>query len=122
MNWKQRVKAAKKAAEQRQGKVSFSVRGGGIKRSSDGDRRYHSASVVKAMLLVAYLKENSHRDLDGGERELLTIMIRRSDNDAATTVRDIVGNGALEKLADRGRLQMLRHELVELGRDRDLLA
>jgi len=100
VNWQQRVKAAERVAHSRNGKVSFSVRGGGVKRSRDGEDRYRSASVVKAMLLAAYLRENRHRDLDHGERELLKIMIRRSNNDAATTVRDIVGNGALEKLAD----------------------
>ena len=100
VKWEQRIKAANEVAKSRGGKVSFSIRGGGIKRSRDGEDRYHAASVVKAMLLTAYLRENRHRELDHGERELLKIMIRRSNNDAATTVRDIVGNGALEKLAD----------------------
>ena len=100
VDWEQRIKAANEVAKSRGGKVSFSIRGGGIKRSRDGDDRYRAASVVKAMLLTAYLRENRHRELDRDERELLKIMIRRSSNDAATTVRDIVGNGALEKLAD----------------------
>ena len=100
IHWEKRVKAAERVVRSREGKVSFSLRGGGVKRSRDGTDRYHSASVVKAMLLVAYLKQNRHRELDHGERNLLKIMIRRSDNDAATTVRNIVGNGALEELAD----------------------
>jgi hypothetical protein len=99
VNWQQRVKAAERVAHARKGKASFSVRGGSVKRSRDGDDRYGSASVVKAMLLVAYLKQNRHRDLDRDERNLLKVMIRRSANDAATTVRDIVGNDALAKLA-----------------------
>ncbi len=53
------------------------------------------------MLLVAYLRKYSDRRLSDAERERLRIMIKRSDNDAATEVRDIVGNGALERLADK---------------------
>ncbi len=101
VNWDRRVKAAERVAKGRAGKVSFSVRGGGVKRSREGSDRYHSASVVKAMLLVAYLRRYSDRELRDSERERLKVMIRRSDNDAATEVRDIVGNGALEAIAER---------------------
>ena len=115
IHWGKRVKAAEKAARERQGSVSFSIRGGGVKRSRDGNHRFHSASVVKAMLLVAYLRENSHRKLDGGEKELLTVMIRRSDNRAATTVRDIVGNGSLENLADKAGLDCFATNAASWG-------
>jgi hypothetical protein len=65
------------------------------------DRTYPSASVVKAMLLVAYLRQPSvrHRALRSSERDLLNPMIRRSDNVAATRVRDLVGNAGLSRLA-----------------------
>jgi hypothetical protein len=101
VDWKKRVRAARKAARSRAGHVAFAMRGGGVKRSFEGDDRFSSASVVKAMLLVAYLRRYSHRKLSDSERERLRIMIKRSDNDAATEVRDIVGNGSLEKLADK---------------------
>jgi hypothetical protein len=101
VNWNKRVRAARKAARSRAGHVAFALRGGGVKRSFEGDDRFSSASVVKAMLLVAYLRRYSDRKLSDSERERLRIMIKRSDNDAATEVRDIVGNGALEQLADR---------------------
>lgn len=62
-----------------------------------------SASVVKAMLMVAYLNRADvrRRALRPADRALLAPMIRSSDNVAATRVRDIVGNGALRRLARR---------------------
>lgn len=99
--WDKRMRAGRRAAQRRAGRVSFSVRGAGVKRSYEGSDRYHSASVVKAMLLVAYLRKYSDRELRDSERERLKIMIRRSHNDAATAVRDEVGNGALEAIAAR---------------------
>ncbi len=62
-----------------------------------------SASVVKAMLMVAYLNRDGVRDrpLRKADLALIDPMVRRSDNIAATRVRDIVGNGALEHLAAR---------------------
>jgi hypothetical protein len=59
--------------------------------------------VLKAMLLVAYLREPGVRDraLRKADRDLLAPMIRWSDNVAATRVRDIVGNDGLVRLAHR---------------------
>lgn len=101
VHWDKRLQAAKRVARKRAGKVSFSVRGGGVRRSSDGRRGYKSASVVKAMMLVAYLRRYDDRELSRSERKRLKKMIRRSHDDSATEVRDIIGNGALERLADK---------------------
>ena len=67
------------------------------------DRQVPSASVIKAMLMVTYLRQASVRDrpLDAADKALLAPMIRRSDNIAATRVRDIVGNAAIVRLARR---------------------
>jgi beta-lactamase class A len=66
-------------------------------------RTVPSASVLKAMLLVAYLRARAvrQRPLRKTDRDLLAPMIRWSDNVAATRVRDIVGNDALVRLARR---------------------
>ena len=69
--------------------------------------RYSSASLVKAMLLVAYLRRRDvrHRHLRGSERHLLGPMIRISDNDAASAIYGRVGMGGLNRLAHRARMR-----------------
>src|SRR3954452_23655621 len=101
--WKPGVAAARAWAAHRQGAIAFAVRTGDGLTGVGLDRTFPSASVVKAMLLVAYLRQHSVRDrpLRSRDRALLAPMIRRSDNVAATRVRDIVGNGGLVRLAHR---------------------
>ena len=64
-------------------------------------RTFHSASVVKAMLLVADLRKLAarHRGLDPGRRALLEPMIHLSDNDAATAIWNLDGEGPVRALA-----------------------
>ncbi|HEX2071140.1 MAG TPA: serine hydrolase [Thermoleophilaceae bacterium] len=101
--WRPGLEAARTYAAQRIGTISFAVRTPRRLYRSDAYRVYRSASVVKAMLMVAYLNHDDvrGRSLTGADRALLDPMVRRSDNVAASRVRDIVGNGALERLADR---------------------
>jgi Beta-lactamase enzyme family len=69
-------------------------------------RTFVSASVVKAMLLVAYLRELAleHRGLDPASRALLEPMIHVSDNNAATAVWERVGDSHLRELAHRAQM------------------
>ncbi|HWX96527.1 MAG TPA: serine hydrolase [Solirubrobacteraceae bacterium] len=62
---------------------------------------FHTASVVKAMMLVAYLQMLGarHQGLSAGDRALLYPMIHVSDNNAASAVLAIVGAGALARVA-----------------------
>jgi hypothetical protein len=62
---------------------------------------FRTASVVKAMMLVAYLQMLAahHRALSAGDRGLLYPMIHVSDNNAASAVLANVGVGALARLA-----------------------
>jgi len=101
--WRPGLEAAREYASTRAGTISFALRTRHRLYRSDAYRVYRSASVVKAMLLVAYLNHESVRGrrLGAGDLALLDPMIRRSDNVAASRVRDFVGNGALEHLADR---------------------
>ena len=62
-------------------------------------RTYVSASVVKAMLLVAYLRGIGNRAPDAGERGMLGPMIMVSSNGAANRVYYRVGDAALYRLA-----------------------
>jgi hypothetical protein len=104
--WQPDVDAARAYAQQREGVISFHVRTERGRWSLDADHTVPSASVIKAMLMVAYLSQSSvrHRALTAGDQALLDPMVRRSGNVAATRVRDIVGNAALHRLARRARM------------------
>ncbi|MFL5822789.1 MAG: serine hydrolase [Solirubrobacteraceae bacterium] len=66
------------------------------------DEQFITGSVVKAMLLVAYLRhldaEGQH-SIDSSSNALLYPMINVSDNKAATAVWSIVGNSGLYEVA-----------------------
>lgn len=69
-------------------------------------RPFITASVVKSMLLVAYLRR--HSSVDGGMRATLTRMITVSDNDAADAVYRSVGRRGLRRLARLARMTTFR--------------
>jgi hypothetical protein len=75
---------------------------GGVRGVHDR-RRFVSASVVKAMLLVAYLRRVSHqeRGLTSYERSRLRPMITVSSNSAADWAYVRVGEPSLRRLARR---------------------
>lgn len=103
-SWNERRDSAVRYVHSRAGVESFafvSARG-----KLRGYRRMAvvpSASMLKAILLVGYLRRDSvrHRALRSADRDLLGPMIRRSDNATATRVLGIVGSTALYRLADR---------------------
>lgn len=99
--WRAHVREAREYAASRAGGVSFGVRTSRGLRGVEVGRTVPSASVVKAMLLVAYLRQPDvrHRRLHEADRALLRPMIRRSDNAAASRVCNIVGTGGLARLA-----------------------
>jgi hypothetical protein len=101
--WKPDMAAAVAYAHGRRGDISFAVRMEHRLYGYRPDTVVPSASVLKSMLLVAYLDMPSvrSRPLNGSDYALLVPMIRRSDNVAATTVRNIVGDGRLYALAHR---------------------
>ena len=106
--WHQRVRDATRFLSTRTGAASFAVvdeRG-----RIHGYRRgvqYSSASLVKAMLLVAYLdrRDVRRRALHRGERRLLGPMVRLSDNDATSAIYARVGVDGLNRLAHRGGMR-----------------
>ena len=99
--WEPDVAGAAAWASARQGSVTFAVRTQDRLAGRGLDRQFRSASVIKAMLMVTYLRQSSVRDrpLDAADRALLSPTIRRSDNITATRIRDIVGNAAIVRLA-----------------------
>ncbi len=104
--WRPKMDDAIRYAQSRAGDIAFAVRTLG---SFYGYRPYHqewSASILKAMLMVAYLDMPSvaGRGLTGSDTGLLDPMITMSDNNAADTVDTIVGNGGLDALAARAHM------------------
>jgi beta-lactamase family protein len=100
-HWRPDVAGAAAWARDRQGAISFAVRTEHRLVGRTMDRRYPSASVIKAMLMLTYLRQPSvrNRPLRGDERALIDPMIRRSDNDTASQIRNLVGNQAIVRLA-----------------------
>ena len=109
--WESRMAAAAAYAESRAGTLSLAV--------VDESGRLHSyharavapsASVLKAMLLVAYLRRSDVRDraLRQWERDLLAPMIRRSDNAAAARMVGLAGEAQLNALARAAGMEHFR--------------
>lgn len=101
--WQPGVRSARRYASRRVGHVSFAVDLGWRVLEFHRGHRARSASTLKAVLMVAYLRQRDVRDrsLASGEKSLLGAMIRHSDNAAATTVRNVVGARAIKRLARR---------------------
>jgi hypothetical protein len=101
--WEPGVEGARAYARERTGVVAFAVRTPARAWRWRGGRRFHSASVLKAMLLVAYLRQPAVRDrpLRGDEKRLLEPMIRRSANDPASALVTRLGARRLSRFARR---------------------
>jgi hypothetical protein len=94
------IAAAVRYARGRAGTVAFAVldergRLRGLRRTL----RFPSASVVKAMLMVAELRRVGAGHLGEGERDRLRRMITVSDNDAASAIYARVGGAGLRSVA-----------------------
>jgi hypothetical protein len=94
------IRRARRFARSRQGVVAFAVldsehRPRGLRRTT----AFPSASVSKAMLLVAALRRTDGMRLSDTTRRLLRAMITVSDNDAANAVYAQVGGAGLGRVA-----------------------
>jgi hypothetical protein len=101
--WRPNMSAALAYARGRTGDIALAVRTRNRFYGYRSDHVEWSASVVKAMLMVAYLDRPSvrGRPLNGSDTSLLVPMITHSDNNAASIVDGIVGNTGLQGLANR---------------------
>jgi beta-lactamase class A len=110
-SWAERKEAAIRYVETRAGIESFAfVDDRGRVRAYRGYSVVPSASMLKAILLVAYLRRHSvrGRELTDADRRLLGPMIKWSDNTTATRVLGIVGSTALYRLAERADFRHFR--------------
>src|SRR5262249_50304895 len=113
--WEPDVAAARAYAADRRGRIAFeAIDEQGRESGLHGRWAFPMASVFKVMLLATYLDRPSvaHRSLHHSERRLLVPMIRRSDSVAATRVRDIVGPGAIGRLAHQAGMRSYRYDPV----------
>ena len=107
-SWRPDVGAARSFVAQRAGVVSFAVR---TRRRLWGHRAGQGAlsvSVVKAMLMVAYLRHHRvrARKLRDSDRRLLRPMVRWSNDATAYQVWRYVGHGGgLRRVARRARMR-----------------
>lgn len=98
------MRSAKRFAAQRSGTIGFAVlEEGGRVRGSNFDRVFYSASVTKAMLAVARLRQEA--EPSAWEVAALEAMVASSDNDAADTVLGVVGVAGLDEVAQRAGMR-----------------
>lgn len=94
------IAAARGYARTRSGTVAFAVLDGrGRLRGLRRTMRFPSASVVKAMLLVALLRRVGANRLSAARRDLLRRMVTVSDNAAAGAIYSEVGGAGLRSVA-----------------------
>ena len=118
--WHPPVREARQFAAQRRGIVAFAVRTPSRAWGWRRQRTFPSASLLKPMLLVAYLNRRDvrRRPLRESERALLAPMIRRSDNAAAGEVLARVGARRLRRLAGRAGMRNFSPVLHPWGASR----
>jgi Beta-lactamase enzyme family len=104
--WHPHVRQAKRFAEKRAGDVAFAaIDKHGQIRGVHRARTAPTASTIKVMFMVALLRKRHDSGLSDLDRSLLAPMIRRSDNTAATLVRDMVGRRRIVRLARIARMR-----------------
>jgi hypothetical protein len=92
---------AAQVAQARRGRVAFAIADGDGKIVSAfrPNQQFHSASITKAMLLVAALRDHAGEALPDGLSADLAPMIRQSDNAAANAVYARVGSAGVNAVA-----------------------
>lgn len=99
------VEAARRYVATRKARISFAVADtrGGIT-GFDVRRRYHAASLAKAMVMVAYL-DRLHHSPTIKQRDELQRMVSISDNDAAIALHREIGPKPMRALARRAGMR-----------------
>jgi hypothetical protein len=96
------ISAAERFLSERAGRTSLAVvNSSGALSGRDTSAHFQTASVVKVMMLVAYLQRLSaeHRSLSPHDEALLYPMIHESNNEDASAVLGVVGGAAIARVA-----------------------
>jgi hypothetical protein len=101
--WRPHMLAAIGYQNRRRGDIALAVRTDAAFYGYRPDHQEWSASVLKAMLMVAYLDRPSvaNRPLRSADTSVLYPMITRSDNAAASRLDELIGDAGLDALAER---------------------
>jgi beta-lactamase class A len=112
--WSPGLTAANAYADGRPGTVAFAVRTDKDVWGRGLDRPLQSASVVKALLLVAYLRRPGVREraLTRDERQILTPMIRWSNNHDASEVVTRLGAARINRAAHRAGMRRFHLDAI----------
>jgi hypothetical protein len=118
--WRPHIGDAAAYAKERRGAISFHVRTRTREWGRRQGRTVPSASVLKAMLMQAYLDRPGvrNRRLRRADRALLAPMIRRSDNATATRIRNLVGDKGLRRVARRAGMRRFKPVAMPWGNSR----
>ena len=111
--WSDAVRRAKDYAAQREGVVSFALAApDGRERGLRASAGWYSASLLKPVVLAAYLRQPTVRDrpLRADERALLAPMIQASADEPANRLVPELGARRLERLG--GRLGLAPFEVT----------
>jgi hypothetical protein len=104
--WQQNLNSAERYANERQGKISFGIIDDqGKLRGRHVDRVHYSASVVKTMMMVSWLRRARDRALTRKDKRLLRPMITKSADEPANYIYTKLGAKALEGLARRAKMR-----------------
>jgi hypothetical protein len=116
--WSPGIKAANAYADGRPGTISFAVRTDRDLWGRGLDRPVQSASVVKALLLVSYLRRPSvrARELTHDERQMLTPMVRWSNNHDASAVVTKLGAAKIDRTAHKAGMRRFHLDRAIWGR------
>jgi hypothetical protein len=116
--WSPGIRPANAYADRRPGTVAFAVRTGKDVWGRDLDRPVQGASVVKALLLVAYLRQPDVRSraLRPDERQILAPMIRWSNNHDASAVVEKLGAAKIDRVAHRAGMGRFHLDRAIWGR------
>jgi hypothetical protein len=116
--WRTATQRARRWAAAQPERIRFALRVEDRGWAFRGAERTNSNSVLKATVLVAYLRRGSvrGRPLTGRERALLAPMIRRSANEPVPPLIDAIGGlGPLRAVARRGGMRRFAPVLTPWG-------